>query len=203
MLEAGDGIRITTLPFSSASTRRLRRFRNRAYAAAVRCVERKTHRSDGVERHRTHGSHARCKDVARSARELFHSKGAAGIREHVRAYRRRAGRHWLGTSLRFLPNDFLWPAPTAGSSIGRFVRRSDPWYGAAEREMGVSVSIPPRWWYRAVARIATELSIDGALLAVSTTPAARNAAASNGRPPCVGNSTAFRSVRLARSGIPA
>jgi choline dehydrogenase-like flavoprotein len=100
------------------------------------------------------------------------------------------GRHWLGTSLRLLPNDFRM-----ASAYGRFVdwplsyADLEPWYGAAEREMGVSTAIPPTLVDRAVARVAAKVSVDGAALDVSSTPAARNAAAANGRPPCVGNTS--------------
>jgi choline dehydrogenase-like flavoprotein len=100
------------------------------------------------------------------------------------------GRHWLGTSLRFVPNDFRMAA-----AYGRFVdwplayADLDPWYAAAERAMGVSIAIPPTLVDRAVSRNARAVSVDGAALQVSPTPAARNAASFDGRPPCVGNSS--------------
>ncbi|HTA40067.1 MAG TPA: GMC family oxidoreductase [Candidatus Acidoferrales bacterium] len=100
------------------------------------------------------------------------------------------GPHWLGTSVRFVPNDFRM-----ASAYGRFVdwplsyADLDPWYAAAERELGVSVAIPPTLVDRAVSRDTAKLSVDGVALTVSPTPAARNAAAFDGRPPCVGNSS--------------
>jgi glucose dehydrogenase len=100
------------------------------------------------------------------------------------------GRHWLGTSLRFLPNDFRM-----ASAYGRFTDWPisygdlDSWYAAAEREMGVSVEIPPTLVDRAVARDVAKLSVDGLRLEVSSTPAARNAKVFDDRPPCLGNSS--------------
>jgi choline dehydrogenase-like flavoprotein len=100
------------------------------------------------------------------------------------------GRHWLGTSLRFFPNDFRM-----ASAYGRFVdwpvsyADLEPWYEQAEREMGVSTKIPPTIVDGAVSRSSEKLAVDGIALNVTTTPAARNAAAFEGRPPCLGNTS--------------
>ncbi|MEZ4555652.1 MAG: GMC family oxidoreductase N-terminal domain-containing protein [Caldilineaceae bacterium] len=110
--------------------------------------------------------------------------------------------HWLGTSLRHLPADFAirsrygvgvdWPISYADL---------EPWYGAAEAELGVAGDseedlgsprsrdypmppLPLTYLDRQVATAADRLG-----LAVKLTPQARNSIAFDDRPPCCGNAT--------------
>jgi len=119
-------------------------------------------------------------------------------------------RHWLGTSLRFVPNDFRtksvygvqedWP-------IG--YPELEPWYGAAERAIGVSadaddqaylgITFPETYRYpmppipsslvdEAVsAALASVPPVDGLPLSVSNTPAGRNSIPYQDRRVCAGN----------------
>jgi choline dehydrogenase-like flavoprotein len=127
-------------------------------------------------------------------------------------YERIAGgtmRHWLGTSLRFVPNDFKmqsqyhqlvdWP-------IG--YDDLEPWYGKAESEIGVSANVadqaylgikfPPGYKYpmkpipaslvdNAVTKAVTGTSFQGTPLVVSNTPAGRNSQPYQSRRVCAGN----------------
>jgi len=108
--------------------------------------------------------------------------------------------HWLGTSLRLLPNDFRvhttygvgvdWPISYA---------ELEPWYGRAEQEIGVAgvdspelgaprstpYPMPPipqsyldKQWQAAAAKLG---------LKVTSTPQARNSVERDNRPPCCGN----------------
>jgi choline dehydrogenase-like flavoprotein len=120
-------------------------------------------------------------------------------------YERRVGGttwHWLGTSLRHLPNDFRlrslydvavdWPISYDDL---------EPWYGPAEQALGVAgdseqnlgssrssgYPLPPlRLTYldTQVALAAEKLG-----LKVHLTPQARNSITYDGRPPCCGNAT--------------
>jgi choline dehydrogenase-like flavoprotein len=118
-------------------------------------------------------------------------------------------RHWLGTSLRFLPNDFQtqttyhqmvdWPITYSELS---------PWYGKAEHEIGVSadtsdqsylgLSFPDGYNYPmpkipasmvdgALSEYIGGLSFEGHPLTVSSTPAGRNSRPYQSRRVCAGN----------------
>jgi choline dehydrogenase-like flavoprotein len=110
--------------------------------------------------------------------------------------------HWLGTSLRHLPNDFRlrslynvavdWPIS---------YDELEPWYLAAEQELGVAgdsaqdlgsprsgsypmKELPLTYLDKQVALAANKLG-----LAVHGTPQARNSQTYDGRPPCCGNAS--------------
>ncbi len=108
--------------------------------------------------------------------------------------------HWLGTSLRLVPNDFRMKS-TYGVGVDWPISYADlePWYGRAESEIGVagvdspdlgaprstSYPMPPipqsyldKQWTGAAR---------GAGLRVVSTPQARNSITRAGRPPCCGN----------------
>jgi choline dehydrogenase-like flavoprotein len=118
-------------------------------------------------------------------------------------------RHWLGTSLRFVPNDFKtrtvygqladWPISYADL---------EPWYGTAESEIGVSadvadqgyhsIAFPPGYAYpmlpippslvdAAVAAGIAGTQVDGVGLTVTSTPAGRNSQPYQHRRVCAGN----------------
>lgn len=127
-------------------------------------------------------------------------------------YERVAGgtmRHWLGTSLRFVPNDFKmksqynqeidWPIS---------YNNLEPWYGAAESEIGVSANVadqgylgiqfPPGYKYpmnpipsslvdSAVTNGVNGTNFQGTPLVVSGTPAGRNSQPYQSRRVCAGN----------------
>lgn len=118
--------------------------------------------------------------------------------------------HWLGNTPRFLPADFElrkrygiaddWP-------IG--YDTLEPWYGDAERELGVagddgewadvgsayrSSDFPmppvwPAWGDRLVKERIERLEVEGDEIRVRITPQARNSVPYQGRPPCAGNSS--------------
>jgi choline dehydrogenase-like flavoprotein len=123
-------------------------------------------------------------------------------------------RHWLGTSLRFVPADFEMK-----SRYGRFVdwpikyADLEKWYGDAEKEIGISadvgdqgylgITFGPGYSYpmpkiplskvdMSVEAAMPNLKIDGVGLddldwAVSSTPAARNSQPYQNRRVCAGN----------------
>jgi glucose dehydrogenase len=123
-------------------------------------------------------------------------------------------RHWLGTSLRFVPADFEMK-----SRYNRFtdwpIKYDDlePWYGVAEKEIGVSgdvdeqsylgitfsssypmPKIPPSLVDIAVDRVMAILKVPGIGLddlqwKVVSTPAARNSQPYQERPVCAGNTS--------------
>lgn len=127
-------------------------------------------------------------------------------------YERVAGgtmRHWLGTSLRFLPNDFQmqtvyqqevnWPLSYADL---------DPWYCKAEAEIGVSAAVsdqsylgitfPPGYNYPmqaiphtlvddAVDTATQGMTFEGNPVTVTGTPAGRNSQPYQNRRVCAGN----------------
>ncbi len=127
-------------------------------------------------------------------------------------YERIAGgtmRHWLGSSFRFLPNDFRMQTKYQ-KEIDWPIGYSDlePWYGAAESEIGVSadtadqaylgVTFPPGYQYPmppipasmvddAVSQGVSGLQIDGIPLTVTGTPAGRNSKPYQSRRVCAGN----------------
>ena len=123
-------------------------------------------------------------------------------------------RHWLGTSLRFVPNDFEMK-----TKYNRFVDWPinysvlEPWYGAAEHEIGVSANVQqqgylgitfePNYSYpmpgipeslvdHAVEKAMPTLKVDGYGLqnidwTITPTPAARNSQPYQSRRVCAGN----------------
>jgi choline dehydrogenase-like flavoprotein len=116
-------------------------------------------------------------------------------------------RHWLGTSLRFVPADFEMK-----KRYNQFVdwplgyNDLEKWYGLAEIEIGVSADrdeqqylgitinkpypmprILPSMVDEAVAAGTKGLTIDGITLKVSNTPAARNSQPYQARRVCAGN----------------
>ncbi len=127
-------------------------------------------------------------------------------------YERIAGgtmRHWLGTSLRNVPNDFKMK-----TTYGKFVDWPlsyddiEPWYEKAEWEIGVSADkaqqaylgitfapnyqypmkpIPPSLVDVAVTKAVTGQSFEGIPLVVTETPAGRNSQPYQNRRPCAGN----------------
>lgn len=135
-----------------------------------------------------------------------------GPKAFASTYERVAGgtmRHWLGTSLRFLPSDFEmqtkyrqevdWPLSYADL---------DPWYGAAESEIGVSanaaeqsflgITFPPGYSYpmQAIPHSLVDDAVDAATrgmtweglpVNVTGTPAGRNSQPHQNRRVCAGN----------------
>ncbi|HVH36147.1 MAG TPA: GMC family oxidoreductase, partial [Tahibacter sp.] len=135
-----------------------------------------------------------------------------GPKAFASTYERVAGgtmRHWLGTSLRFLPNDFQmqtkyhqeidWPLSYADL---------EPWYGAAESEIGVSadaaeqsflgITFPPGYAYpmQAIPHSLVDDAVDAATqgmtweglpVSVTGTPAGRNSQPYQNRRVCAGN----------------
>ena len=118
-------------------------------------------------------------------------------------------RHWLGTSLRFVPNDF-----TMKTTYGREIdwpfgySTLEPWYGKAEWEIGVSANkadqdylgitfganynypmpgIPMSMVDDAVSSGVNGLTIDSISLSVSPTPQGRNSQPYQSRRVCAGN----------------
>jgi choline dehydrogenase-like flavoprotein len=127
-------------------------------------------------------------------------------------YERIAGgtvRHWLGTSLRFVPNDFKMQT-VYGQLVDWPLSYDDlePWYGKAEAAIGVSAdvtqqaylgitfapgyqypmkSIPPSLVDDAVTAGVTGQEFQGLPLVVTETPAGRNSQPYQGRRVCAGN----------------
>ncbi len=124
--------------------------------------------------------------------------------------------HWLGTSLRLVPNDLQMYTkygvfgPAANWPIA--YDELEGLYGKAEHEIGVSASVrqqqplqaaiglvyPPGYQYpmqpiplsmvdQAVSSGVTSLNIDGKAVFVSPTPAGRNSQPNGNRPTCAGN----------------
>jgi choline dehydrogenase-like flavoprotein len=108
--------------------------------------------------------------------------------------------HWLGTALRLLPNDFrVRSAYGVGMDWPLSYDDLEPWYGHAEKEMGVSGDggadlgvhrstpypnppIPKSYLDIHLAEAVRRLGLQ-----VATTPAARNSRLYDDRPPCCGN----------------
>src|ERR1700743_315341 len=127
-------------------------------------------------------------------------------------YERVAGgtmRHWLGTSLRFVPNDFKMKSQY-NQEIDWPIGYNDleKWYGAAESEIGVSANVadqaylgitfPPNYKYpmnpipaslvdNAVNQGVNGTNFQGTPLVVSGTPAGRNSQPYQNRRVCAGN----------------
>jgi glucose dehydrogenase len=119
------------------------------------------------------------------------------------SYERRVGGttwHWLGTTVRLLPSDFeMQTRYGVGVDWPLSYQELEPWYGEAERELGVAgdssrdlgsprstdYPMPPipissgdQLWVKAAATLG---------LTVEPTPQARNSVAYQGRPACCGN----------------
>lgn len=108
--------------------------------------------------------------------------------------------HWLGSSFRLLPNDFkVKSAYGVGADWPVSYNDTEPWYGQAEKELGVAGDnsedlgvkrstpypqppIPKSYLDQQVAA-----AVKGLGLVVATTPAARNSTIYQNRPPCCGN----------------
>jgi choline dehydrogenase-like flavoprotein len=120
-------------------------------------------------------------------------------------YERRVGGttwHWLGTTLRHLPNDFRTQSLYgAGADWPITYDEIEPWYGEAEVALGVAGDsnedlgsprnhpypqppLPLTYLDRQIA-----LAIEPLGLTVKITPQARNSVTFDGRPPCCGNAT--------------
>jgi len=118
-------------------------------------------------------------------------------------------RHWLGTSLRFVPRDFAMRS-TYGTLIDWPIGYNDlePWYGAAERAIGVSADKPDQTYHgikfpddynypmpkiplslldTTIATAVDGLEIDGEAISVTSTPAGRNSEPYENRRVCAGN----------------
>lgn len=137
----------------------------------------------------------------------------AGPEDFTSTYERIAGGttwHWLGHTPRLLPADFKlksnygvgvdWPIDYA---------TLEPWYCHAESALGVAGDdaqwanvhqafrsqpfpmspIWPTWSDTYVAQSIDGLSVNGAVIRVLSTPAARNSRPYDGRPPCAGNAS--------------
>ena len=110
--------------------------------------------------------------------------------------------HWLGTTLRFVPDDFRLRS-LYGVGIDWPISYDDlePWYGEAEREFGVAgdstadldarrsqpYPLPPIPISYLDQRVASALKGSG--YGVLATPQARNSRAHAGRPACCGSSS--------------
>jgi choline dehydrogenase-like flavoprotein len=110
--------------------------------------------------------------------------------------------HWLGTCLRFVPNDFrLYSAHGRGIDWPIDYAELEPFYGAAEQEIGVAgdsdealgsprsapypmPAIPQTFLDKAFAR-----AIAGTAYKLRSTPQARNSVSGNGRPACCGSAS--------------
>lgn len=120
-------------------------------------------------------------------------------------YERRVGGttwHWLGSSLRHLPNDFrIKSLYGAGEDWPVSYEDLEPWYYQAELELGVSgdshedlgsprngdYPLPPLPLTYLDRQLA--LAIEPLGYKVHVTPQARNSQTYDGRPPCCGNAT--------------
>lgn len=122
-------------------------------------------------------------------------------------YERRVGGttwHWLGTTLRFLPEDFqLRTRYGVGEDWPIVYDDLEPWYCQAEEQLGVAGQdgedlgsprsrpyplppIPQTYLDRLVAQA---VAGPGLKLKVQPTPQARNSQSYDGRPPCCGNAS--------------
>jgi glucose dehydrogenase len=136
----------------------------------------------------------------------------AGPLPFASTYERVAGgtmRHWLGTSLRFLPNDFRM-CSVYGRLVDWPIGYDDlkSWYGAAEAAIGVSANVPDQGYHgitfprgynypmpkiplslvdKAIATAVNGMVIDGKAISVTSTPAGRNSQPYDSRRICAGN----------------
>ncbi|HUS13478.1 MAG TPA: GMC family oxidoreductase [Chloroflexia bacterium] len=108
--------------------------------------------------------------------------------------------HWLGTSMRFIPEDFqLKTLYGVAEDWPLTYEELEPWYAAAEVELGVAgeddLDSPRSGAYPQPPLPLTYLDQQLALAAarvgleVRPTPQARNSRYYDGRPPCCGNAT--------------
>jgi choline dehydrogenase-like flavoprotein len=117
--------------------------------------------------------------------------------------------HWLGTSLRLLPNDFrMKDTYKRGANWPISYEKLEPWYCLAEKKIGVSASrdeqtyhnltfspgyeypmpkIPPSLTDMAIAQAIAGMTVDTIPLSVRSTPAARNSQPYQSRRVCGGN----------------
>jgi choline dehydrogenase-like flavoprotein len=121
--------------------------------------------------------------------------------------------HWIGTAMRFLPNDFkmksLYDIPGSRDWPISY-EELEPWYTAAEYEIGVAGDdaniganegerskrfpmpmVPQSYLDLRVASALNGKLVNGVLVSVSPTPQARNTVAYDRRPPCMGNTSCF------------
>lgn len=120
-------------------------------------------------------------------------------------YERRVGGttwHWLGTTLRHLPNDFRINS-LYGAGVDWPITYEDvePWYGEAEKAMGVAgdsgedLGSPRSQPFPQPPLPLTYLdkylktAVEPLGMSVKLTPQARNSTTYDGRPPCCGNAT--------------
>ena len=111
--------------------------------------------------------------------------------------------HWGGLAMRYRPNDFKLRSRSASGSTGRS-RYDDlePWYGEAERELGVAGPADEDWGsprstpfpMPPVAADATSTASSARPcakvgLTMAPFPQARNTVGRDGRPPCCGNAS--------------
>ena len=117
--------------------------------------------------------------------------------------------HWLGTCLRFLPEDFR-TASTFGFAVDWPVDYDDlePWYTRAESELGVAGNlasdevigikhsapypmpeVPTSYLDAYFVNKLDDQSVNGVKLNVVSTPQARNTIGYDNRPPCMGNTS--------------
>lgn len=122
-------------------------------------------------------------------------------------YERRVGGttwHWLGTTLRFLPEDFrLRTRYGVGEDWPIAYGDLEPWYCQAEEQLGVAgddgedlgsprsrpYPLPPIPQTYLDRRVAQAVAGPGLKLTVQPTPQARNSRSYDGRPPCCGNAS--------------
>jgi glucose dehydrogenase len=110
--------------------------------------------------------------------------------------------HWLGTSLRHLPNDFrMRSLYSVAADWPLSYEELEPWYLEAEQELGVAgddaqdLGSPRSGSYPMKGMLPTYLDKQVALaagklgLAVHVSPQARNTQTYDGRPPCCGSTT--------------
>jgi choline dehydrogenase-like flavoprotein len=129
----------------------------------------------------------------------------AGPESFSSTYERRVGGttwHWLGTALRHLPADFaLHTRYGVGVDWPLDYDALEPWYFAAEQELGVSgddnaqLGVVRRNPYPQppIASTYSDKRVGAAVaglgLQVENTPQARNSTLFDGRPPCCGNAS--------------
>jgi len=121
--------------------------------------------------------------------------------------------HWVGTAMRFLPNDFkmksLYEIPGSRDWPISY-EELEPWYTAAEYEIGVAgddtsvasnegrrsrpfpmPAVPQSYLDLQVASALNGRLVNGVVVSVSPTPQARNTVGFDKRPPCMGNTSCF------------
>jgi choline dehydrogenase-like flavoprotein len=110
--------------------------------------------------------------------------------------------HWLGTSMRHLPNDFRLKS-LYGVAVDWPIAYDDlePWYGEAEMELGIAgnsdenmgsprtTEFPMKGLAPTYLDQQVSLAAESLGYSVVVTPQARNSRYYQGRPPCCGNAT--------------